>query len=47
MKSRAAVVKSSGDSVLAYQWLIKMLGADGTSVEETRFLGQVKPMLFD
>ena len=47
MKSRAAVVKSSGDSLLAYQWLIKILGADGTSVEETRFLCQVKPMLFN
>ena len=47
MKERSAIVKSAGDSDLAYQWLIKILGSDGTSVEETQFLSQVKPMLFD
>jgi hypothetical protein len=46
MRERAAIVKSAGDSDLAYEWLIRILGSDGTSVEETRFLSQIKPMLY-
>ncbi|MFC7338504.1 hypothetical protein ACFQY0_15015 [Haloferula chungangensis] len=46
MRERAATLKFSGDAELAYHWLTRVLESDGTSAKETRFLSQIKPMLF-
>lgn len=46
MQERIAQVKGAGESLRAYDWLAKILGADGLSGEENRFLMRAKTLLF-
>lgn len=47
MQSRAAVLKAAGESSLAFEWLGRILGSDGVTGEENRFLKRAKSLLFD
>lgn len=47
MKTRAAVIKEGGGSSLAFEWLGRILGSDGVSGEENRFLKRARGLLFD
>lgn len=47
IKARASVIKASGESSLAFEWLGRILGADGMSGGENRFLRHAKQLLFD
>ena len=47
MKARAAVLKAAGESSLAFEWLGRILGSDGVSGEENRFLKRARSLLFD
>ena len=46
MRERAALVKNAGESLLAYEWLSKILRSDGLSGAEGRFLERAKGLLF-
>lgn len=47
IKTRAAVLKAAGGASLAFEWLGRILGSDGMSGEENRFLKRAKSLLFD
>ncbi|MCU0752054.1 MAG: hypothetical protein MUC40_03305 [Akkermansiaceae bacterium] len=47
MQARAAVLKAAGESSLAFEWLGRILGSDGMTGGETRFLQRAKSLLFD
>jgi hypothetical protein len=47
MQSRAAVLKAAGESSLAFEWLGRILGSDGVTGGENRFLKRAKSLLFD
>jgi len=43
---RADLIKRDGDEAAALTWLYKVLGSDGISESEKRFLGQVEARLY-
>jgi hypothetical protein len=47
MCERAAVIKAAGESSLAFEWLGRIIGADGVSGAESGFLQRAKCLLFD
>ena len=47
MRERAAMLRSAGESALAFEWLGRILGADGMSADESHFLTQAKSLLFE
>ena len=47
MRERAAVIKAAGESSLAFEWLGRIIGADGVAGAESRFLQRAKHLLFD
>lgn len=44
--SRAARIKGDGDEASAMTWLYRVLGSDGISETEKRFLGQIESRLY-
>ena len=46
MRERTALVKAAGESSLAFEWLGRILGSDGLSGDENRFLQRAKSLLF-
>ena len=46
LDSRAAGIKVHGDEASALTWLYRVLGSDGISESEKRFLGQIESRLF-
>lgn len=44
--SRAALIKGHGDEADALTWLYRVLGSDGISETEKRFLGQIEARLY-
>jgi hypothetical protein len=46
LASRADVIKGAGDAATAITWLSKVLGADGISPSEARFLEKLEKRLF-
>jgi hypothetical protein len=46
LASRAGVIKEAGDAATAITWLSKVLGADGISPSEARFLEKLEKRLF-
>lgn len=46
LESRAAVIKIKGDEASALTWLYRVLGADGISETEKRFLGRIESRLY-
>lgn len=44
--SRTALIKSQCDEASALTWLYKVLGSDGISTSEKRFLGQIEASLY-
>jgi hypothetical protein len=47
MQSRAAALKAAGQAPLAFEWLGRILGADGMTSGESRFLKRAETLLFD
>jgi aconitase B len=47
IQSRAAVLKAAGESSIAFEWLGRILGSDGVTGEESRFLKRARTLLFD
>jgi hypothetical protein len=47
MQARAAVLKAAGEASLAFEWLGRILGSDGVTGEENRFLKRARSLLFD
>lgn len=47
MLERTAILRSAGESNLAFEWLGRILGSDGMSQNESFFLKQAKSQLFD
>jgi hypothetical protein len=47
MQAKAAILKEAGESSLAFEWLGRILGSDGMTGEENRFLKRAKSLLFD
>ncbi len=47
LRSRVALVRSHGDASTAFEWLGKVLGADGLDAVEHRFLKRLRKLLFD
>lgn len=43
---RAGGIKKDGDAATAITWLSKVLGADGISASEARFLARLEKLLF-
>ncbi len=43
---RADLIKRDGDEAAALTWLYKVLGSDGISESEKRFLGQMEARLY-
>lgn len=46
LDSRAALIQRAGDEAMALTWLYRVLGADGISPEEKRFLGRIEARLY-
>jgi hypothetical protein len=46
MRERTTLVKAAGESARAFEWLGRILGSDGTSGDENRFLQRAKSQLF-
>ncbi len=46
MQERAARVKAAGESSFAFEWLGRILGSDGISGAENRFIERAKELLF-
>jgi hypothetical protein len=46
LTQRAALIKAEGHSSLAFEWLGKMLAADGLEEGEKRFLSRLQALLF-
>jgi len=46
LKERAAIFKSDGEEAAAITWLSKVLGSDGLTFMEKRFLTQLEALLF-
>ena len=44
--TRADLIKRDGDQAAALTWLYKVLGSDGISETEKRFLGQIEARLY-
>ncbi len=44
--ARADLIKRAGDEASALTWLYRVLGSDGISPSEKRFLGQVEARLY-
>lgn len=44
--ARAAIIRLDGESSTALEWLGKVLGADGVSMSEARFLDKLHALLF-
>ncbi|MCP5532832.1 MAG: hypothetical protein H7A48_06645 [Akkermansiaceae bacterium] len=44
---RTSILKSAGESSVAFDRLVWILGSDGLSSDESRFLTQAKSPLFD
>lgn len=44
--SRTTLIKSQGDEASALTWLYKVLGSDGISTTEKRFLGLIESRLY-
>ncbi|MCF7732932.1 MAG: hypothetical protein K9N23_14685 [Akkermansiaceae bacterium] len=47
MRERIAIIRSAGESSLAFGWLGRILGSDGMSSDESHFLQRAKYLLFD
>jgi hypothetical protein len=47
LRQRAAVIKAAGQSGVAFEWLGKLVGADGLDWAEKRFLQRLQALLFD
>jgi hypothetical protein len=47
IKSRASVLKAAGQASIAFEWLGRILGSDGMTGEENRFLKRARSLLFD
>ena len=46
LATRADLIKREGDEAAALTWLYKVLGSDGISASEKRFLGQIEARLY-
>ncbi len=46
LKTRALLIKGDGEEAAAMTWLSKVLGADGLTFMEKRFLTQLEALLF-
>jgi len=46
LKSKAAIIKADGEEAAAITWLSKVLGSDGLTFMEKRFLDQLEAQLF-
>lgn len=46
LQERAALIKADGGEAAALTWLSRVLGADGLSQGEKRFLGQLEAVLY-
>jgi hypothetical protein len=46
MRERTTLLKTAGESALAFEWLGRILGSDGMSGDENRFLQRAKSLLF-
>jgi hypothetical protein len=44
---RARAIKEAGHSLIAFEWLGKVLGSDGLDDRESRFLERARQYLFD
>jgi hypothetical protein len=47
MRERTAIVRAAGESATAFEWLGRILGSDGMSGQENRFLQRAKTQLFE
>jgi hypothetical protein len=47
LNERASVIKRDGSSASGITWLYKILGSDGISPSEERFLNRLEKRLFD
>lgn len=47
LQQRASLLKGTGEATLAYNWLGRILGSDGISGAESRFLNRAKTLLFE
>jgi len=47
MQERARIIRSAGQSTLAFDWLGRILGSDGMDDAENRFLHRARCLLFD
>ncbi|MCF7675652.1 MAG: hypothetical protein K9N23_09165 [Akkermansiaceae bacterium] len=46
MRERTAIIRSAGESSLAFEWLGRILGSDGMSGTESYFLQRAESLLF-
>lgn len=46
MRERTAVLRAAGHSVIAFEWIGRILGSDGLEAGEKYFLGRLEGMLF-
>ena len=46
LQSRTKLLRSEGHSIIAFEWLRKVLAADGVSEPKNQFLRRVKGLLF-
>lgn len=47
LQERASLLRGAGQAGVAFEWLGKVLGADGLMAPEERFLTRVQGLLFD
>ena len=47
LRERTAVLKAAGYSSIAFEWLGRVLAADGLEASEQRFLNRIQGLLFD
>lgn len=47
LRERTAVLKAAGHSSIAFEWLGRVLAADGLEASEQRFLNRIQGLLFD
>jgi len=47
MRERTAIIRSAGESSLAFEWLGRILGSDGMAGTENQFLQRAESLLFE
>jgi hypothetical protein len=47
LRERTALLKAAGHSSIAFEWLGRVLAADGLEATEQRFLNRIQGLLFD